>query len=382
MAQLAEEALGPVVIGSATRLAAGDAGMLFLGAMNASPGDQAEACTQRLGSLSAGMESEIDRLVAQFDVGPAVIEATCGTLERSEEAFAAPEIRGARLWAICRSQARLRMDGLAQRVDSEAGWDDLILAAPQERILREIKLRVKHRSQVYGRWEFGRGTSRGLGITVLFAGASGTGKTLAAEVLANELHLDLYRIDLSAVVSKYIGETEKSLRHVFDAAEERAAILLFDEADALFGKRSEVKDSHDRHANIEVSYLLQRMDAYRGLAILTTNLKQSLDPAFARRIQFVVDFPFPSVEERVAIWERSFPAAAPVAGIDPCKLARLNMAGGSIRNMALTAAFLAAEDGEPIQMKHLLQAARAEGLKLERNISDAETRDWVQEPCS
>jgi hypothetical protein len=376
-AQVAEEALGPVAVGTPTRRAVGDAALVSFEAIKPPTEAQAEAWRRRLGSRAAGMGAEIDRLVAQFDVGPAVIRATCGLLERSEEADAPPDVRGARLWEICRGQARLRLDGLAQRVVCEAGWDDLILAAPQQRMLREIELRLKHRGQVYGRWEFGRGASRGLGITALFAGASGTGKTLAAEVLANELRLDLYRIDLSAVVSKYIGETEKSLRQVFDAAEEGGVLLLFDEADALFGKRSEVKDSHDRHANIEVSYLLQRMEAYRGLAILTTNLKQALDPAFARRIQFVVDFPFPSVEERIAIWRRSFPKAAPVQEIDFTKLARLNMAGGSIRNVALAAAFFAVEDGEPIQMKHLLQAARTEGLKLERSISDAETRDWI-----
>ena len=167
---------------------------------------------------------------------------------------------------------------------------------------------------MHDRWGFAAKNTRGLGITALFAGESGTGKTMAAEVLANELHLDLYRIDLSAVVSKYIGETEKNLRRVFDAAEDSGAILLFDEADALFGKRSEVKDSHDRYANIEVSYLLQRMEAYRGLAILTTNLKAALDSAFQRRLRFVVHFPFPDAGEREAIWRRVFPAAAPVAG--------------------------------------------------------------------
>jgi len=176
---------------------------------------------------------------------------------------------------------------------------------------------------------------RGLGISALFAGPSGTGKTMAGEVLANELRLDLYRIDLSQVVSKYIGETEKNLRRVFDAADEGAAVLLFDEADALFGKRSEVKDSHDRYANIEVSYLLQRMEAYRGLAILTTNRRDALDPAFLRRIRFVVEFPFPDAQQRAEIWRRVFPPQTPTEGLAMEKLARLNAAGGNIRNIAL-----------------------------------------------
>jgi SpoVK/Ycf46/Vps4 family AAA+-type ATPase len=200
---------------------------------------------------------------------------------------------------------------------------------------------------------------------------------MAAEVLAREMQLDLYRIDLSAVVSKYIGETEKNLRRVFDGAEDSGAILLFDEADALFGKRSEVKDSHDRYANIEVSYLLQRMESYRGLAILTTNLKPALDFAFQRRLRFVVQFPFPDQALREAIWRSAFPARTPLNAIDNGKLARLNITGGSIRNIALNAAFRAAELKEPVSMAHLLHAARHEAAKRERPLSDSEIRGWV-----
>jgi SpoVK/Ycf46/Vps4 family AAA+-type ATPase len=199
---------------------------------------------------------------------------------------------------------------------------------------------------------------------------------MAAEVLANELRLDLYRIDLSSVVSKYIGETEKNLRRVFDAAEEGGAILLFDEADALFGKRSEVKDSHDRYANIEVSYLLQRMEAYRGLAILTSNLKDALDTAFLRRIRFVVQFPFPDAAQRAEIWRRIFPPRTPTQSLDVGKLSRLNVAGGNIRNIALNAAFLAADAGEPVTMRHLLRAVRDEYAKLERPLTGAEIGGW------
>jgi SpoVK/Ycf46/Vps4 family AAA+-type ATPase len=235
---------------------------------------------------------------------------------------------------------------------------------------------MRQRSRVYEEWGFGDSAVRGLGISALFAGPSGTGKTMAAEVLARELCLDLYCIDLSQVVSKYIGETEKNLRCVFDAAEGGGAILLFDEADALFGKRSEVRDSHDRYANIEVSYLLQRMETYRGLAILTTNLKNALDPAFLRRLRFVVTFPFPDAAERAEIWRRAFPARTPTERLDQARLARLNIAGGNIRNIALHAAFLAADAGQPVGMAHVLRAARGEYVKLEKTLTEAEVDGW------
>ena len=196
-------------------------------------------------------------------------------------------------------------------------------------------------------------------------------------MLANALQLDLYRIDLSQIVSKYIGETEKNLRRIFDAAEVSGAILLFDEADALFGKRSEVRDSHDRYANIEVSYLLQRMEAYHGLAILTTNMKSALDTAFLRRLNFVVQFPFPDTMQRLAIWQRIFPAMMPVEHLDMSKLARLNVTGGNIHNIALNAAFLAADTDEAVQMKHLLRAARSEYAKLEKSLTDVEIGGWI-----
>jgi SpoVK/Ycf46/Vps4 family AAA+-type ATPase len=244
-------------------------------------------------------------------------------------------------------------------------------------VLREVVSHVRQRATVYEQWGFAARGARGLGISALFAGVSGTGKTLASEMLANALRLDLYRIDLSSVVSKYIGETEKNLRRIFDAAEESGAILLFDEADALFGKRSEVKDSHDRYANIEVSYLLQRMESYRGLAILTTNMKSALDQAFLRRIRFVVQFPFPDATQRAEIWRRIFPPATPTEGLDIQRLARLNAPGGNIRNIALNAAFLAADEGSPVRMIHLLHAARVEYAKQEKTLTDAEVAGWV-----
>ncbi len=264
------------------------------------------------------------------------------------------------------------LQALAQRIETLATWDDLVLPVEQIALLREIAGQVRQMAKVYETWGFAARSQRGLGISALFAGESGTGKTLAAEVLANELGLPLYRIDLSAVVSKYIGETEKNLRRVFDAAEATGAILLFDEADALFGKRSEVKDSHDRYANIEVSYLLQRMESYAGLAILTTNFKSALDPAFLRRIRFVVNFSFPDANQRAEIWRRIFPPQTPLDGVDVGRLTRLSVAGGNIRNIAVNAAFLAAGAGEPVGMSHLLHAARREYAKLEKPLSELE----------
>jgi SpoVK/Ycf46/Vps4 family AAA+-type ATPase len=292
-------------------------------------------------------------------------------------AIAATDRPDAVLWHVCRNACRSGLDDLAQRVETVASWEDLILPAPQKSTLRQIVAHAKHRLKVYQDWGFAAKSTRGLGIAALFAGESGTGKTMAAEVLANQLHLDLYRIDLSSVVSKYIGETEKNLRRVFDSAEDSGAILFFDEADALFGKRSEVKDSHDRYANIEVSYLLQRMEAYRGVAILTTNMKSALDNAFQRRLRFVVVFPFPDAMQREAIWRGVFPTATPIDGIDYAKLANVHVAGGNIRNIAINAAFLAAEEGEPVRMAHLLEAAHSEAANRGRPLSDAETRGWV-----
>jgi vesicle-fusing ATPase len=210
-------------------------------------------------------------------------------------------------------------------------------------------------------------------VTALFAGESGTGKTLAAEVIAGELELDLYRIDLAATVSKYIGETEKNLRRLFDAAEASGAVLLFDEADALFGRRGEVRDGHDRYANLEVAYLLQRMESYRGLAILTTNMRANVDRAFLRRLRFVVQFPFPDAGGRAELWRRTFPKALPREDVEPDALAGLVAAGGSIRSIALAAAFAAAEDRTPVTVTHLLRAAEVEYAKAERALTDSET---------
>jgi hypothetical protein len=338
-------------------------------------GEQGELWRRALGPLVDRLDWQIERLVNQFNMGRSAIgTASTMVLQLGEDD---PDDASALLWETCRGQSRARLDDMAQRIETSASWDDLVVPDLQMQILREIVSHVRQRVRVYDQWGFAAKSSRGLGISALFSGTSGTGKTLAAEIMANELHLDLYRIDLSQVVSKYIGETEKNLRRVFDAAETAGAVLLFDEADALFGKRSEVKDSHDRYANIEVSYLLQRMEAYRGLAILTTNMKQALDPAFTRRIRFVVQFPFPDTKHRAEIWRRIFPAATPTEGLDAGRLALLNVAGGNIRNIALGAAFLAADDGTAVCMAHLLRAARAEYAKLERPLTDGEIAGWV-----
>ncbi|QLJ02397.1 ATP-binding protein [Streptomyces sp. NEAU-sy36] len=321
-------------------------------------------------------DAELRSLVAQFQLPPHVVRSAAAAVGRRlphEEETDAAELA----WRAGLEEARVGMDELGRRIEPRAGWHDLVLHDRQTAVLREIVAHVRQRPTVHQEWGFAATLRRGLGVTALFAGGSGTGKTLAAEVMAEELGLDLFVVDLSQVVSKYIGETEKNLRRVFDAAERGGALLLFDEADALFGKRSEVKDSHDRYANLEVSYLLMRMEAYRGLAILTTNMKQALDTAFLRRIRFVVDFPFPAEHERAEIWRRVLPPQAPLKDIDPDLLARLTVAGGSIRNIALSGAFLAAEEGDRLQMRHMLAAARTEYLKLERSLTPAEVRGWV-----
>jgi hypothetical protein len=322
---------------------------------------------QALGDGGAGLNGHIQAVAEQFDLDAAALR------DAGDEAMAGGD--GAvedRLWAACRARARPRLDDLAVRVESSATWDDLVVPPDAARTLRELTAQVRRRERVYVDWGFASRSARGLGISALFAGQSGTGKTMAAEVVANSLGVDLYRIDLSSVVSKYIGETEKNLRRVFDAAERGAVVLLFDEADALFGKRTEVKDSHDRFANIEVSYLLQRMEAYRGLAILTTNRRDAIDEAFLRRLRFVVEFSFPDVAGRAAIWERIFPESTPLDGVDPHRLAQLSVAGGNIRNIALGAAFLAADEQVPVGMGHLRRAARTEYAKLQRPQSSLE----------
>jgi hypothetical protein len=364
---------GPIIITSREPRRIAHRPMIQLNVGHPTTPEQRSAWRLALGILDDA--SRADAIASQFSMSVPAIRSIA--TEAIARAVALPEADIAEItWSTCRSHCRTRLDGLAQRIEPAAGWEDLVLPEPQIQSLRQIAIHIRHRATVYEKWGFGAKGSCGLGISALFAGVSGTGKTMAAEVLAAELRLDLYRIDLASMVSKYIGETEKNLRKVFDAAEESGAILLFDEADALFGKRSEVKDSHDRYANIEVSYLLQRIEAYRGLAILTTNLKSALDAAFLRRLRFIVQFPFPDAEQRAEIWRRVFPAESPIEGLDISKLAKLNIAGGNIRNIALNAAFLAANAEQPIWMSHIHDAAKAEYAKLERPLAEAEIGDW------
>ena len=323
----------------------------------------------RLGATNGALDIA-PRLAAQFDLDLATIDTVAASVAAGA---AAGEV-----WDAVRAQARPRLDALAERIETAAAWRDLILPLEQRRLIRQVVDHVRYRDQVYRRWGFSRGADTAEGLTVLFSGASGTGKSLAARVLANVLRLDLYRVDLSAVFSKYIGETEKNLRRIFDAAESGGVVLLFDEADALFGKRSEVSDSHDRHANVEVSYLLQRLERFNGVAILTTNLRESFDVAFMRRFRFVVDFPFPDAALRQRIWKRAFPAQTPVDVLDFALLSKLAVPGGNIRNIALNAGVRAASKNRPVAMDDIAAAARIEYAKLDRSLHDPDLARWLE----
>jgi SpoVK/Ycf46/Vps4 family AAA+-type ATPase len=268
-------------------------------------------------------------------------------------------------------------DKLARRIRPQRTWDDLILAADRIQSLRELTARYRHRELVHGEWGFPAIPAAGL--VAMFSGSSGTGKTLAAEIIAGDLGLDLYKLDLSSVVSKYIGETEKNLEKVFSAATATNTVLFFDEADSLFGKRSEVTDARDRYANLEVSYLLQRLEAYDGLVILATNFQKNIDEAFLRRIHVAIEFPLPAEPEREAIWRHAIPATAPTKDIDFAFLAKqFELAGGSIKGAALHAAFLAAEASEPITMELIMQALKREFQKLGRLRTHAEFAQYTK----
>jgi len=329
------------------------------------PSEQQEVWSEVLGTAAAESPA---LLAGQFNLNL----VTINQIAQRVLAEASLEDVHHQLWDACLVSTRPQLDILAQRLDAKATWENIVLPTEETSLLHQIADQVSQRQKVYEDWGFHNRMNRGLGISALFAGDSGTGKTMAAEVIANDLRLNLYRIDLSAVVSKYIGETEKNLRRLFDAAEDGGAILFFDEADSLFGKRSEVKDSHDRYANIEINYLLQRMEAFRGLAILATNMKSALDQAFMRRLRFIVNFSFPTPAERQKMWQKAFPAETPTEGLEFNRLGRLNLTGGSIHNIALNAAFLAAQAGTPVTMAVVLQAARSEFRKLERPINEAD----------
>jgi hypothetical protein len=368
-----------------TRLIERDSGLTIIDAREPWPETTRETITFDVARPSAAEQTVLWRealgedaddhpqhLAAHFNFNAPAIRQIVDSVRRD----AGPDL-GQALWNASLQRARPALDQLARVVEAKSGWDDLELPETEKALLRQIIEQVKTRSAVYDDWGFRERMNRGLGISVLFAGESGTGKTMAAEVIARELGLLIFRIDLSAVVSKYIGETEKNLRKLFDAAEDGGAILFFDEADALFGKRSEVRDSHDRYANIEVNYLLQRIESFRGLAILASNMKSALDSAFLRRLRFVVNFPFPGPAERAAIWKSVFPGKVPLARLDYDRLGRLNLTGGSIHNIALNAAFVAAGRGAQVSMPLLLESARTELRKLDKPINEADLR-WVE----
>ena len=285
----------------------------------------------------------------------------------------------AELYAACRAQSSGRLDTLAHKINATYAWNDIVLPLDQVTMLREICVQVRHRRTVLESWGFDKHLAMGKGVNVLFAGQSGTGKTMAAEIIAADLGLELYKVDLSTMVSKYIGETEKNLDKVFTAAREANAILFFDEADALFGKRSEVKDAHDRYANIEVGYLLQKMEEYDGIVILATNLRKNLDDAFIRRLHVAIDFPFPEEPDRMRIWRKVFPRSAPLADdVDLSYLAKqFKLAGGNIRNIALLSAYLSAEDGTSIGMNQIVRAIKREYQKLGKLVTETEFGKWI-----
>lgn len=345
---------------------------------NPSQKEQINLWEKALGNHAAQLNGQLKILTSHFNLNAETIASA------SQNAIAQQNSKSSNdrnlektLWKACCTYNRPKIDALAQRIEPIANWETLVLPPTEMEILQAIVVQVKHRHKVYKQWGFSSASNRGLGVSALFTGESGTGKTMAAEVLANALQLDLYKIDLSQVVNKYIGETEKNLKRIFDAAEGSSAILLFDEADALFGKRSEVKDSRDRYSNIEVSYLLQRMESYKGLAVLTSNMKSAIDKAFMRRIRFAVHFQRPDALHRAKIWKRIFPKDAPTKNLNIQQLAKLNIPGGNIKNIALNAAFIAASEQQAIQMQHLLKAARAEYTKLDKTLTLNEIKNWI-----
>lgn len=314
---------------------------------------------------------DVVRLASQFaldstQIRDAVFSAQDAAVQRGEAITQRDLITAARI------HSSPNLSGLAQKIEPRYDWDDIVLPPEQKIILREVINTVRGRGIVMEEWGVGRKLKTSSGVAVLFAGPPGTGKTMSAEVIAKELGLDLYKIDLSTVVSKYIGETEKNLGKIFDEAQSSSAVLFFDEADSVFGKRSEVKDAHDRYANMEVSYLLQRMEQYDGITILATNLRANMDEAFTRRMQFIIDYPFPDETERLHIWRTLFPSDLPQGDdIDLELLAsRFKLAGGNIRNVIASAAFLAAANGGVVTMAHLIHGTRREMQKMGRLISD------------
>ena len=333
------------------------------------PLTEAERAERWSASLDGELADGVDviRATSQFRLSPVQI-ANAARAATLHAAVSGAPIGQTELAEACREQNAAGLERLARRIDASVCWDDIVLPAEPLRQLREIASRARWRGRVLDEWGMGGGSTHRRGISALFVGPSGTGKTMAAEVIANDLELDLYRVDLASVVDKYIGETEKNLGRIFDEAEGVSGVLLFDEADALFGRRSEVRDSHDRYANIEVAYLLQRMESFNGVAILATNMRANLDEAFTRRLDVIVSFPLPDQTARQRIWELSLPPVVPrSAGIDFAALARsFDISGGDIRNACLAAVYHAAAEERALRMDDLFEATEREYRKLGR----------------
>ncbi|AEW99557.1 ATP-binding protein [Streptantibioticus cattleyicolor] len=327
----------------------------------------------------ADADGEFTEAVATYRLDEEQMERAAGLAARTAAASGRPMDAGD-LRAAVRAQNAAGLDRLARRIEPAVGWDDLVLPAPVARRLRELVLRARHRDQVLGHWRMRPGGGRGRGVTALFAGGSGTGKTMSAEVVAAALGMELYVVDLATVVDKYIGETEKNLERIFTEASRVNGVLLFDEADAIFGRRSEVKDAHDRHANVESAYLLQRMESFDGIAVLTTNLRANLDEAFIRRLDVIAEFTMPDEEQRLALWDRCLGPRIPRGGdLDLAWCAgRFELSGGSIRACAVTAAYLAAEAGGPVTMRQVVSAVLQEYRKLGRLVLEGEFGPWLE----
>lgn len=402
--QLISEIHTPLIISSQQRLSIEEEPITTFEVPKLSAREQENLWQTYLGETAQQLNGEVSRLVGEFHLNQMAIKSvstqTLNQLKPSRSNWAdsdfseaeitllinntkySPEETINTLWKNCIIQSRNRLDKLAQRIETKINRSDLILPQRQMTVIDQMIVHTRQQAKVYGDWGFEELGERGKAIIALFYGQSGTGKTTAAEIIAKEVQMDLYRIDLSGVVSKYIGETEKNFAQIFDAAQGGGAILLFDEADALFGKRGEIKEARDRYANQGVSYLLTRLETYRGLVILTTNLKDSLDNAFERRMRFMVEFPFPNHQDREQIWRRVFPKQTPTEGLNFQELAKLAVPGAIIRNIGLGAALLAADAGEKIMMKHLKESATTEIEKMRFKPVTDMIQNWGTPPKS
>ncbi|TAM82297.1 MAG: ATP-binding protein [Jatrophihabitans sp.] len=341
------------------------------------PGERAalwQSALAAAGGPPGGHGPDRGRATQQFLLRPEQVSRAAAAAVLQARLAPGEPITAAHLQAGARSENGSALQRLARRIEPAVGWSDLVLPAPTRTALEEVALRARHRERVLGEWGMRPGGGRGMGVAALFAGDSGTGKTMSAEVIAASLGLDLYVVDLATVVDKYVGETEKNLERIFTAASGVNGVLLFDEADAVFGKRSEVRDAHDRYANVESAYLLQRMESFDGLVILATNLRANIDEAFTRRLDVLVDFPLPDEHHRRLLWDRCLGATvgrAPRLDLGFCAGA-FDLAGGAIRAACVTAAYLAAEDDGPITMAHVITAVQREYRKLGRLCLQAE----------